>query len=68
MRITPAEPHDATELTPLRFMELARRRGLDGPSILAIEILGWLAVDRGLDLAALPGLSSPRTGSRRIDG
>jgi hypothetical protein len=59
MRIFPGETEDVAGFTAERFLEWAGRNGHDGASILAVEILEWLDVDRDLDLGSLPQASSP---------
>ncbi|QYC40895.1 hypothetical protein Nocox_16410 [Nonomuraea coxensis DSM 45129] len=39
---------DRTGLTPRQFVELAKERGFDGPSVKAGAIIEWLKQDYGL--------------------
>ncbi|MFG6491011.1 DUF4287 domain-containing protein [Microbacterium sp. P03] len=37
-----------TGLTPRQLLDLAKKRGFDGPSVKAQEVIAWLADDYGL--------------------
>lgn len=57
--ISPDGIEEEMGLTPQRFIEWAGGNGLDGPSLLAVEVVEWLKAARGLDLGDSPG-SRPR--------